>query len=414
MPKVDPAAKPIKPYPEFPLTPHNSGKWAKKVRGQLYYFGRWEDPDGALREWNAAKGALTAGRIPTTANAETIVVRDMVNKYLDRQIAKLDAGNLEPRSFMDTKNALAHFAAKVGPSRLVSDLGPNDFRVARDDYAKDKGPHTVNRYIRNVKAAFNWADRNLIIHKAVAFGDGFDTVSSKTVRRVTRENSYRKGSEVFSPREVRSILEHATAPLKAMILLGLNAGFYAVDVAALPLAAIDLEDGWLEFPRTKTEVMRAAPLWPETIKAIREALPLKGKAKSPVDAGLIFITHWGNRWVHSKTTREDGTVTVASRTDAINPKFTKVLKLAGCHRKGVNFSALRDTFATIADEIPDKNAGHLIRGHLFDGMDAFYVKSVARPRLEKVTNHVRKRLLNPNVIRSRTTPKKTGRKRRGN
>lgn len=31
--------KPEKPYSDLPLTPHPTGKWCKKVRWKLYYFG---------------------------------------------------------------------------------------------------------------------------------------------------------------------------------------------------------------------------------------------------------------------------------------------------------------------------------------------------------------------------------------
>jgi len=48
------AQKHEKPYPEYPLFPHASGRWAKKVRGKFAYFGKIaDDPKGeaALHLW---------------------------------------------------------------------------------------------------------------------------------------------------------------------------------------------------------------------------------------------------------------------------------------------------------------------------------------------------------------------------
>jgi hypothetical protein len=67
------ASKPQKPSADFPLFAHGSGKWAKKIDGRLRYFGRWEDPDGALRDYEsllasatvAAEHAATSRPVPT-------------------------------------------------------------------------------------------------------------------------------------------------------------------------------------------------------------------------------------------------------------------------------------------------------------------------------------------------------------
>ena len=72
---------------------------------------------------------------------------------------------------------------------------------------------------------------------------------------------------MFEATELRKILKGAGQPMNVMILLAVNAGMGNADVGQLPMSALDLGAGWLNFPRPKTGIMRRCPLWPETVAA---------------------------------------------------------------------------------------------------------------------------------------------------
>jgi hypothetical protein len=44
--------------------------------------------------------------------------------------------------------------------------------------------------------------------------------------------------------------------LKAMILLGINCGYGNADCGTLPLSALDLKNGWINYHRPKTGIVR--------------------------------------------------------------------------------------------------------------------------------------------------------------
>ena len=84
--------------------------------------------------------------------------------------------------------------------------------------------------------------------------------------------------------------------LKAMILLGVNCGFGNADCGTLPLSALDLVGGWVNYHRPKTGITRRCPLWPETVAALKDVLAARKEPKNPADAGLVFITYKGESW----------------------------------------------------------------------------------------------------------------------
>lgn len=96
-PAPDKPQKPNKPYPEFPLFPHAAGVWAKKIRGKLHYFGKWDNPDGALAKYLAEKDALHAGRKPRE-DVEGYTVKMLCNGFLNAKQALVDSSELTRRS----------------------------------------------------------------------------------------------------------------------------------------------------------------------------------------------------------------------------------------------------------------------------------------------------------------------------
>ncbi len=365
------SSKPAKPYPEFPLFPHATGYWAKKIRGKLYYFGPWADPDGSLSKYLEQKDALHSGRKPRP-DPEALTVKDAANAFLNAKQALLDSGELSPHTFANYKRAAVELAAHMGKARLVSDLDPQDFASLRNKMAKKWGPHRLAVTIQHIRSVLKHAFDEGLIPVPVRFGPGFKRPTKKTFRLHRAE----QGLKLFTAAEIRRMLGAAGVPMRAMILLGINCGFGNSDCGNLPLTALDLKGGWLDNPRPKTGIARRCALWPETVTSLQKALANRPKPKNLEDAGLVFVTKYGGCWAKDTP---DSPVTKETR------KLLDSLRING-HR---NFYTLRHTFRTIADEARDQPAADYIMGHAADDMASVYRERISDERLQAVANHVR-------------------------
>lgn len=366
-----PSQKPAKPSPDFPLTPHRNGRWCKKVRGRIYYFGRWHDPDGALAEYLEQKDRLHAG-LTTADNREGLTVFLLCGKFLTTKKRLMENDELSVHSYADYTRVCKLLSKTFGNSRLVADLRPDDFERLRSKMAKRLGPVKLGNEINRIRVVFNYAYKSDLIVNPMKYGEGFKRPSKKTLR----QHRQAQGAKMFSAEEIRSMLEAAGQPLRAMILLGLNAGFGNSDLGTLPLSALDLNRGWLNYPRPKTGIARRASLWPETVAALRDWLRVRPEPKNQGHAGLVFVTVKGDTW--AKTTSDN----------PLSKETRKLLDRVGIkgHR---NFYCLRHTLQTIGDEARDFLAVRHIMGHAGSDIADEYRERVSDERLLAVTDYVR-------------------------
>jgi integrase len=372
-------SRPSKPRPDFPLFPHAAGVWAKKIRGKLYYFGPWSDPEGALKNYEAQAEDLHAGRTPRP-DPKAVTVKDCCNDFIDAKEAQVANGELSPRTLANYNRACVALLAQAGKGRLMADLGPDDFAALRGKLAGSNGPHRLCLMIQCVRCICKHAWDARLIDRPVHYGASFKRPSMKTLRL----HRAKQGPKLFTAEEVRRLVGAAGVQVKAMLLLGINAGFGNADCGRLPLSALDLDAGWANYPRPKTGIDRRCPLWPETVAALREALAQRPEPKDPADAGLAFVTRWGDCW-----TKDTDNCAITKET----AKLLKALSING--RKGLGFYTLRHTFRTVADEAKDQPAADFIMGHEVPHMSSVYRETISDARLKAVADHVRTWLFPP-------------------
>ena len=174
------------------------------------------------------------------------------------------------------------------------------------------------------------------------------------------------------------MIDAAGVHLRAMMYLAINSAMGNSDVGTLPRKAVDLDAGWVNYPRPKTAVPRRAPLWRETTEALRASLAARPKPRDKADAGLFFLTRAGDGW--SKSTADNP---VSKET----AKLLKRLKIQGSRR---GFYCLRHTFRTVADAVGDTTAVRAVMGHAesANDMDAVCIEEVSDDRLQAVVDHV--------------------------
>lgn len=353
--------KPNKPSASFPLTPHNNGRWCKKIKGKLHYFGTWEDPDGALAEYNEKKDSTLPG---ASFGDSGHSLYEVLDRFLDAKKNDIAIGELSQRTWDDYKSNCDLILSKCDNDMIVEEMTYEDFADLRSkmfesvgDPEVKVGPTTATNRIRMAKVALRYIE-TIVPKFRIDFGKSLRGASAKAKRKSKAEQP-EGGRKLHTALEIRTAVQAANPDVKAMLLLGINCAFGNLDCGRLTWKYLDLKKGWHSYHREKTFVPRRAKLWPETIAAL-SCLDKDDRH------GRVFVTKYDNWW----------------STFAVSHEARKL---------GIEFYNLRRTFRTVADATKEVMAIHLIMGHAGSStnMDHVYVQEVVDKRLEFVAELVR-------------------------
>ncbi len=415
--------KPNKPYPEFPLFPHASGQWAKKIKGNLVYFGKWDNPDAALAKYLAGKvdpepkqktpglpkgyplwlhpngqwakkicgDIFYFGTDPTVAlnkylaEREDIIagrdprqqlrIKQLIEKFMAAKRKKLASKEIADRTIQDYEDVGDIITEAMTAEKVVARLVAEDFETLRAKLFIGDSPITFANRITRARSFFKYADESLNVRTPYK---GMKKPALPVIRIYQQKGVKR----LFTNEQIRRMIAEADTFWKAMIYLGINCAFGNNDLATLPIDKIDLDAGFHDYGRPKTGIFRRCPLWPETVAALRAAIEARPTPQDPANENLVFLMPSGLDWRPFSLT-----------DNPISSEFTKLLKRLGIYEKGVGFYSLRHTFVTVGAEAKDRDAVEAIVGHAKPADDMFALyneKEVDDARLLAVVNYVRK------------------------
>jgi integrase len=260
-------------------------------------------------------------------------------------------------------------------------LRPNDFNRLLKEIQKGSpkragrskqglGLVRLGNEITRVKSVFKFALENGLIDKPMLFGTEFKKPEESEIRGERQANGKKQS---LTPDEIHRLLDAADVQMRAMLLVAVNAAMGNNDVATLPIDALDLDGGWITYPRPKTKIDRRCPLWPETVRALRAWLAVRPEPEQESAKGCVFVTARGRQWLSDVTAKFKDESEVEQRIAyPVVAAFSALAKRVGVHRKGVGFYVFRHVFRAQADGALDGVAIDRIMGHKDPTMGGHY------------------------------------------
>ncbi len=352
------------------------GYWYKTIRGRRRYFlSLDEDPTGqkSLEQWFACKDDPFGE--PKRVQVGDCTLLDICNAFCQFKKDRVESGELSQRMFDEYLANCELILTVLDKHCIAQNIDSTDLGRIRNELSKRYGVNGLAKRVQQTRSMFKWAYDSCMLDRPLRYGQSFSKPNAKAMRQHRLE----RGAMDFTADEIRRMLKVATPITRAMILLGLQGGLGNSDIADLPLKAIDLKSGWLDYPRAKTATHRRIPLWPETIAALKTVIETRPKTGSK----MLFLSVRGNDFTDDARTGQ-----------RVTGYFRQTLKKIGI-QDGRGFYSLRRTFQTQAEESGDIVAVQAIMGHIPSerDMSARYRQRISDARLQAAAEVVRQWLL---------------------
>lgn len=354
-----------------PLWLHKAtGQYGKTIRGVKYYFG--SDRDAALKEYLRVREWREKGLEPPPKEGEYLTLVRLCNHFIAAAKAKVQSEELTNRTYQEYERTCELLMDHFGKKFPVNQLGPKTLLAYRQKLASGRAPQTIATEVNRARVVLTFAFKSGLIDKPILFGE-----FKRPSVQVMRKRKAAVGDVALSAWEIRRLINGASPTLRAMILLAVNCGLGNADLGRLEHRHLDLEKGWLDFPRPKTGIPRRARLWPETVRTLKWASQERPTAKDQADDRFVFITKYGKPW------------STGEQTDtALSHEFKKLRKAVG-NVSDLGFYSLRRSFRTAADAARDPVAVDLVMGHADHTMGGQYRQKIEGKRLTRVSRIVR-------------------------
>jgi integrase len=383
------------------VTRSGRGYYARINGKPRWICGAAHTPEQAEAIYHRKAAQLTSGKnlLPAPAKVIGIITLHYVlGRWLKDCQLLMDAGKMSASAFMQYRRSAKRIDAVAGEMPIET-VAPETAQGIFERISAEHGADAARRALAHLRTACRHAE-DAGICAPVRLGR----------KMLTKLMSSERGSmkwQLYTPGQVQAILAEVDrliregdgrsvpswTQVRAMILLALNGGYGAKELAELPRAVVDLERAHIDYRRGKTGAKHIVLLWPETVDALRAVLAVR------VQDDLVFRTRQGGRWCVSEPKLKQGKPGIRI-TDHVNERFTELVKPLGLKIRGQGFYKLKHLHCSIADRAGDPHATFTLAGHELPGSKGHYVL-VEEDRLRKVVEFIRAHLFNPSADRHR-------------